>query len=573
VIANGETEGAHRRQLSQMRLAAWLTTGIAAWYTVLAFLVLSPDVVYSIDNAIKYLQARSLVEHRFLAMPLKYRGAFIDPATHFRPFARPFVFMSHGEPQSIFPTAGALLAAPFSGWGFTGLTIPALIGAAMLLFVAAWFARGTPGANLVPLVLGLATPLWFHAVIPNEHPLSAALTTAALGLALRDASSRRLLLAGVLVGMGAALRDEALLIAPGVAAARWLAGSRGRQLASDTALIATGVVSVIVVNTIIDVGVYGRPPSAHLLHAVAPLQDYMNPGAAAALPRLRVMPWRERFDVLVTYWLLGRGTLWLAPICLTMLLAAAAVRRTTGSALGLLAVVGAVATVATLDVSALLSAPKFVAGLFRLCPFLVFALIPVPSPFRSSLARRGALVASAAYVIVALVGLNTAGGKSLGPRLLMPIIPLLVVAACESIVLWTAQFRVRRRVDGLVGLTGVFLIVAAGVIELGGTIPAYVGRVNGDRGAATALGQAPEEVIVLDDPFLLQAVAPLYFERVVLLTTNQGAARSLAEQLDAARIRRFLLVSRTTSPSLRFAPFTLAAERRESRLIVQSWRR
>jgi hypothetical protein len=572
VIANGETEGTHRRQISQMRLAAWLTTGITAWYTVLAFQVLSPDVVYSIDNAIKYLQARSLVEHRFLAMPLRYRGAFIDPSMHFRPFVRPFVFMSHGEPQSIFPTAGALLAAPFSGWGFTGLTIPTLIGAAMLLFIAAWFARGTPGASLVPLVLGLATPLWFHAVIPNEHLLSAALTIAALGLALREASSRRLLLAGVLVGVGAAFRDEALLIAPGVAAARWLAGSRGRQLASDTALIAAGIVSVIAVNTIIDVGVYGRPPSAHLLHAVAPLQDYMNPGAAAALPRLRVMPWRERFDVLVTYWLLGRGSLWLAPMCLAMLLVAAAIRRTTGSALGVLSVVGAVAIVAALDASALLSAPKFVAGLFRLCPFLVFALIPLPSPFRSSMARRSALVASAAYVIVAVVGLNTAGGKSLGPRLLMPIIPLLVVAACESIVSWTAQFRLRR-LDGLVGLTGVFLIVAAAVIELGGTIRAYVGRVDGDRAAVTALAEAREEVIVLDDPFLLQAVAPLYFERVVLLTVDQQAARSLAEQLDAARIRRFLLVSRTTSPSLRFAPFTLAAERRESRLVVQSWRR
>lgn len=44
--------------------------------------------------------------------------------------------------QSIFPTGAALLWAPFSPWGLAGVTIPALLGACLLLWVTWRFGRG-----------------------------------------------------------------------------------------------------------------------------------------------------------------------------------------------------------------------------------------------------------------------------------------------------------------------------------------------------------------------------------------------------------------------------------------------
>ena len=138
-----------------------------------------------------------------------------------------------------------------------------------------------------------------------------------------------------------------------------------------------------------------------------------------------------------------------------------------------------VAVLACLDLGML--TPKC-SRLHRVSPYLVFALLP--APYSSSASRRLRLTvvaAAAAYLLLAFVGVDTTGGKSLGPRLLLPLLPLLAVAAVGSIV---SYLRAETRVERLAGRLGVALVAIAVTIHLGGTVrPTTAQRTMRQRGA------------------------------------------------------------------------------------------
>ncbi len=555
------------------RHAAALVAALGLAYVWLAFRVLTPDAVHSIDTAVKFVQACTLWDERFTTMGLHYRGEFLDPAGLFFPFRPPFVFRTPTGWQSIFPTAASLLQAPLTPWGLAGITMPALAGAVLLLWATYKFARDVPAAWALPLVLGGGTMLWYYAALPNEHAPAAVLTTVALARALWGNDRRSLAVAGVLVGVAALFRDESLLVAPGLVAARWLAGRRTpNHLLGDTALMAVGVVAPLALMAIVDSQLYQRPASAHLLHATGPLQQWLPASSAAALPDLVVLSSSQRFEVIVQQWLIGLGTTTQKLQLLGALAIAVALRWTTRSSLGLIAVVGYVLVWRSVDLAALVQAPKFVGGLYRLCPFLLFALLPLPPGIRSSHARRLALLTGGLFLAITFVTINTVGGKPLGPRLLMPIIPLLTIAAWEGIVQWTRQLRVHRG-DGVVGLFGVALLFVSVAIEAGSTIPAFVHRNRSDYVSVRRIADAPSRVIVIDNSFSIQIVTPLYRDHVVLLAQGAASATELARRLHVARVPAFTVLSRSDRPLLTFAPYARTSESLTGRLVVQEWRR
>ncbi len=399
------------------------------------------------------------------------------------------------------------------------------------------------------------------------------LTTVALARALWGNHRRSLAVAGVLVGVAALFRDESLLVAPGLVAARWLAGRRTpNHLLGDTALMAVGVVAPLALMAIVDSQLYQRPASAHLLHATGPLQQWLPASSAAALPDLVVLSSSQRFEVIVQQWLIGLGTTTQKLQLLGALAIAVALRWTTRSSLGLIAVVGYVLVWRSVDLAALVQAPKFVGGLYRLCPFLLFALLPLPPGIRSSHARRLALLTGGLFLAITFVTINTVGGKPLGPRLLMPIIPLLTIAAWEGIVQWTRQLRVHRG-DGVVGLFGVALLFVSVAIEAGSTIPAFVHRNRSDYVSVRRIADAPSRVIVIDNSFSIQIVTPLYRDHVVLLAQGAASATELARRLHVARVPAFTVLSRSDRPLLTFAPYARTSESLTGRLVVQEWRR
>jgi hypothetical protein len=558
---------------SQRLIAATLVAALGIFYLWLALRVLEPDAVHSIDTAVKYVQACTVWDTHFLSMGMSNRGEFLDPTGVFFPFRPPFVFRTPAGWQGIFPTAASLLLAPMTPWGLTGITLPAIAGAVLLLWATYRMASDVPLASALPLVLGAGTMLWYYAVLPNEHAPAAALTTAALALALWRIDRPGLAIAGVLVGVASLLRDESILIAPGLLVARYFAGRRRPgQLLGDAVLAGSATIIPIVLMAIVDTQLYQRPPAAHLLHAAGPWQRWLPAQSAAAIPDLVVLSPAQRFDVIVQQWLVGVGTTAQKAQVLAVLAVAVAIRWMTGSAIGLIAALGYLLLWRLFDAAALLQAPKFVGGLYRLCPFLIFAVLPLPPTKRSSRARRLSLVTAAIFLAVTFLTINTIGGKPLGPRLLMPIIPLIVVAAWEAIVQWTRQFH-ERWADGIAGFVGLGLLLLSVAIEVGSTIPAFTSRNRSDFISVQRIVDAGSRILVIDSSYSIQLLTPLYHTHVVLLAQNAANATELATRLYAARVPSFTLLSRAEHPALTFAPYTLLSESRDGRLVVQQWRR
>src|SRR5436305_776070 len=99
--------------------ARWSLLGGAALlivtlaYALLAFVVLSPDALYAGDIGVKYVQARSLVDHRFKSLDIPYRGESIDPDHRFVPMRPPFVMPVRGQMQAIFSPATSIFDGIF----------------------------------------------------------------------------------------------------------------------------------------------------------------------------------------------------------------------------------------------------------------------------------------------------------------------------------------------------------------------------------------------------------------------------------------------------------------------------
>ena len=460
---------------------------LVAVYAVLGLYVLDPDAVYSGDIGVKYVQARALVDAGFRNLNIPYPGAFLDPAREFFPLRPPFVMESGGATQEIFPPASAALQAiAVAAAGYPGMVSLSILSAAVILYCAARLVPPAYSAAVVA-VLGVASPLWFYAVSGWEHAPAVAFGTAAFAVAVRGRGSAAAPLAGALVGAGATIRDEILLLVPGILLVAWLRHRRMR----DVAGAAFGAAVPLIAAAALEVWWFHRSMAAHLRHAVHLLQSAMHVTTAPNMdvPALRPFTLRERYDTVIVYWLLGYGHL---PIMLALVAAYAAgwlIRARWKTSGGFLPWLAGILVLASVDLHELITAPKWLAGLFRVAPYTVLALLPVPGPARGPLPR--VVIATAVcYLALAFAGVDTSGGKSLGPRLLLPLLPLLAAVAVWTI---AAHWRTRRVDDRLVAGCGAALVLMSAVMHLAGTVPAYVAR-NADDAAAVKAAYGPSAV-------------------------------------------------------------------------------
>lgn len=554
------------------RLAA---AAIVIFYAVLGLRMLSPEAVYSGDIGVKYVQAQALVDQRFTTLDIPYPGEFLDPDREFFPIRPPFVMNVAGTTQSIFPPAASVLqAVAVAAGGFRGMVGLSILAAAAVVF--ATLALAPPGCKLPAVVaIGVAGPLWFYAISGWEHAPAVAFGAAAFAVAWRGRPHwRSAALAGVLAGLGATLRDEVVLLIPGLLLAVWIRERGWRPLAA----VIAGALLPLVLAAAVEVWWFERPAAAHLRHAVHILQsalhvtDEPNP----ELPVLKPMTPRERYDTVVVYWLFGRGTDRQVVGFAAAFAVALLIRWRLRSSIGLLVWLAAFGVTAADDVREVVTAPKWLAGLIRVSPFVVFGMLPFAAGRRASPEGHDrwlpavVLATAAAYLALAFAGVDTSGGKSLGPRLLLPLLPLLAVS---SLVVIATYLRSSSGVERLVGWTGVALFAMAVVIHAGGTIPAYLQRNNDDAAAIRAAASSPERVVVADDPFTAQLLFPLYDRKIVLLADTQAAGSRLGERLSADRVGGALLISRNPEPKVTLDPMRLDRTDLRGRMVVQSWSR
>ncbi len=559
-------------------IAMTAAAAVIGFYVVLGLVILSPESVYSGDIGVKYVQARALADHHFTSLDMPYPGEFLDPAREFMPLRPPFVIITGNTTQAIFPPASSVLqAVAVAAGGFRGLIALSLVSAAVVLIASSLLAPPTYALAIV-IAVGLGGPLWFYAVSGWEHAPAVALGTAAFAWVLRSPPGSRSApwIAGAMVGAGATLRDEVMLLAPGLLLTLWFRERGWRRMGAGV----VGLLVPLAIAAVIEVWWFDRPAAAHLRHAVHLVQaalhvtDEPNP----ELPVLRAMSLRERYDTVVTYWTLGRGTDTQVAGFATALVVALFVRWKWRSSIGILIWLLAFSVTAAGDLWEVVTLPKWLAGLVRVSPFVVFAVFPFAAA--RTLKEPGATsgerwlpftfgMTALMYLVIAFAGVDTSGGKSLGPRLLLPLLPLLSVSA---IVTMASYLHSPGTVDRAVGWMGVALVATAVVIHLGGTIPAYRQRNADDATAIRAAASSSERVVVADDMFTAQLLLPLYDRKVVFLADTVESGNRLGALLAEHRTDA-LLVSRNSEPAVSLTPLRLERTASHGRMVLQVWRR
>jgi hypothetical protein len=542
------------------RHAGLVGVGALALILVLAPIAVEQHVLNSIDTAVQLIQAEELRRSGFQSMAISYPARALDPTEEFLPFVPPFVFLSGGQWQSIFSSFYAALIAPLLrlglGWvfGLAMVSTAAAVAAVQLL-------PGTPAP--APWLALVGTPLWLYAMSPTEVPLALACGMAALAAAARIEGPRGDWASGALLGLAALLRDEMLLVGPGLLYARSFTGVRWPGLLRTC--IGLGI--PLVVMAVVDQWWFDRPMLAHLRHAVPGL-DVVLPRARARLPHLGIMSWAERLQTLFVYWLVGHS----GPVAATVAAAIAVThlaRRLAPWVVPAIAVTAA-AIVHWADLLTLLAEPRIHAGLFRLSPFLLLALLPRAPGAPIAPVTRLAWVTTASILLVVLLTVNTEGGKSTGPRLIMTIWVLLAAAAVDILAGYVRAARDRWSARATAG-AGLALVIGSILMQMAVVLPSREGRANDDAEAARLVRALGDQVIVNDTMFDIQLTAPLYFDRAIMLAQPRQR-RTLSRRLAERGVPSFMFVMRPgAGHGANFPDYREAGSWQAGRFVISRW--
>jgi len=554
--------------------ARWTTRAalgaVAVAWVVIAFVVLSPEMPSYGDWGVKFIEAHALIQSGFRSLVMPFPAIVIDGRYEFFPFMPPFVVPTPSGIQGIFPPFPAILRALIIwAWGPAGVAALSVLGGLATLWLSLRIVPLRAGW-LLPLALGCGTCLWFYSTVPWEHTPAIALTMAAFYVAYRG-EVRRAWTVGLLLGVGATLRPESLLLTPGLLLVLFVRWRRLGPLAS--ALVPAGI--VIAANAALDPW-YGRPVAAHAAHAVGFLRQIIESAGGSSVSDIRAldpMTFGDRYNTVVHYWLIGDVSGVAVGLSVAALVASAYLFFRRQSVAGVLCVSVVACAWAVYDAVSVMLQPRWLTGLVTLSPFLLFAALPAPGASDDDRRwRRLALAASAMFACGALLTSDASSGKSFGPRFLLPIVPLLAIAAWQGIMAFWDTRR-ERPAHGVIAWCGFATVAASIVISLICALPSYARRNQAAADAYEAIRRSPDRMIVAGDPAVAQLLAPVYFKKFMLLANNKTECRDIGRLVSRAGLPTLLLVLRGEHPDYVPETYRLISTETYGGLRVERWSR
>ena len=168
------------------------------------------------DAGVKVWQVQSLLHTGQLTAPIDYPGAAYDPDHQYSPFVPPWFLWQNDQPYSEYTSPFIWASAPlYALFDHAGLLIIPWLSGALLVIVAAWLAwrvSPTRWASLVPIVVGVGSPLLIYSTEFWEHTLGTLLAVLALALLVKANDTQRptrwLIGAGAAIGLSLTMRAE-----------------------------------------------------------------------------------------------------------------------------------------------------------------------------------------------------------------------------------------------------------------------------------------------------------------------------------------------------------------------------
>lgn len=520
---------------------------IGLLYIALLFSYARPlNSFWSSDQGFKLIQVKSLLWQKYRSHAMLYPGApELDPQQEFSPFQGPYV-AHEGRVYSMWSAPFAMISGvPFYFFGYAGLYLVPLLSTLLLLWVSVLIGRrlfaGPVWSALLVILLGVASPFFFYSLVFWEHTLAALLTTLALWwalAALQQPQQRRIFWAGVLIGLAAWLRNEAILGAAALGGALLIV--RPAAVRCSGPWLAAGTVAGLLPMLLFNWWVYGDIISPHI-RVLAP-GNYEEPATLAALLHSRLQ-WADMLLVPLDRPLLLWGLALLVLLGLALKYSPFFLARAAAYS-------GALLLIAAMGISiALRLSDEYQTALLISFPWLLLCLLPAapavlpPPPHTASSESLARLLLWFAllYILLALLLKLPAGGAQWGPRMLLPAIPALACVALYRAGTWFARGSVlpfgaalfistgsqanspRWRLEPALACVMTVLLVAAVLCETYGLQRLqYIKQRNHQVVSAAAQSQQP--VIVADTWYVTALLGPLFYEQQELYLVDDGAA-------------------------------------------------
>jgi hypothetical protein len=503
------------------------------------------------DGGVKLWQVQAILRSGNLDAPLNYPGVVYDPNHQYSPFVAPWAFWQNDQAFTEYTSPFIWASVPLFAWfGQAGLLLLPWLCSALIVIVSAWLAwrvRPDRSAALVPIIVGLASPISIYGMEFWEHTPGTILAVFAFaGIVKSIDSSRRsiwLILAGASIGLGLTMRAELYVLPMAIGVGLWLLRSilpliRSIFCLSIGGLITGGSWSLYQVLH------WGSPFGPRLAQNVPLL------GGSDMLTRLGnttgenwTMLWPRAGDGLDALAILGVATL----ILMFTLFIVNKLRMTRYSLLfqksgfwlltSLILVITAITSWRIANWQNVIDQrPDDLLSTFPLILFLPlllvarFALQNQQSEIRNQKSEiaRFLLVTPIAFVVLVLILSPFHGGVQWGPRFLLYIIPPLSVVLVDRLAeLWKTSNRSNR---------SALVVVFSGLV-IAGIFSTWTGiRFMHDGQLASAaltdaVERAPEKVVVADAWFIPQGAAYTFDDKIWLMAEDDQPMFKLIQSL------------------------------------------
>lgn len=528
---------------------------VTVFLSVAVLLLLPRNAFWITDCSSKYLTTVNLVETAYSDFSIDYPGEETDPSFESTPLPLPFSFIQKGRMYSFYPPLFSFLSAPlYAGLGFRGLFLLPLLGgiAVMLLVRKIAILCGLPPRESAFCALAAfwCTPFLFYVFCFWEHTIGIAFVLLSTFFLLRHLATRvglHLLLSGGILGLGIGFREEFYLMAAALFASMLLE-KKTRHLSA--LLFPLGLLVGLMPIWLFQRWAIGSALGFHASVAFGASKGWGD------VDLLRFL--QERWEVVTQ--LLGNistNQAFTVFYALCFLVVAALLllssRRNSNKAgvfacragLCLTALSGLYLGFSGDSIKAWAAGNGLIMHGALLLPVLLLPL-NAGNDFPSRALR---LMRNSAFLFVGMIcataPLISAQGIHWGPRLMLPIFPLLIVPVFSVLSRKTQgmpHFERPRRHDRRQTIALAALLMASFFVQVY-SLSVLARKLDGTVNLEAKIIELPEQIVVSDLWWFPLEMSSIFYEKTFFFVKNDKHYQKLLTKLKEQKIRTILYVT------------------------------